>query len=230
MAGSSAEERIREKAVAMLRQRYPAARIIHELKLNDDIRIDLAAVTTDRIALVEIKSEKDTLKRLGPQLLRASEVGQDVYLVMHDSHKDRLEAARCLSMYDRVNDDLKALCDKHRARVAALDGRERSAVESAAHLFEAEDRAALAHGHTMWRPNGWNTIRPRVLLYMLWAGELRQIGFRHRLHQSPKLPMFDSIDLICEHLSGREIRREVCAALRTRTFARADAPIEQVAA
>src|SRR5438309_664980 len=81
MSGSAAEERIRVKAEAMLRRRFPTARIIHELVLKQGgCRIDLAAVTPDLIALVEIKSERDVLTRLPAQIEAAMAVG-DLFAV-----------------------------------------------------------------------------------------------------------------------------------------------------
>ena len=66
---SEAEERIRAKAEAMLRSAFPEARIIHELVLRQGgCRIDLAAVTTDRLICVEVKSERDVLTRLPDQV------------------------------------------------------------------------------------------------------------------------------------------------------------------
>jgi len=64
---SQAEARIRAKAEALLRSAWPDARIIHEFDLGG-VRLDLAAVTEDRLILLEIKSELDTLSRLERQV------------------------------------------------------------------------------------------------------------------------------------------------------------------
>jgi len=66
----SAEElAMRALCAERLRQRWPAARLIHELPLRYSTRrIDLAAVTPDQIIAVEIKSSRDTLTRLEAQL------------------------------------------------------------------------------------------------------------------------------------------------------------------
>jgi hypothetical protein len=78
---SAAEGRIRTKAEALLREHFPSARIIHEFDLGG-VRLDLAAVTENRLALVEIKSELDTLSRLDRQLKFATAYGGPV-LVCH---------------------------------------------------------------------------------------------------------------------------------------------------
>lgn len=88
MAGSAAEERIREKAVAAMRRRWPSARIVHELQLEQGgIRIDLAAVSEDFLALAEIKSERDVLKRLPAQISRAMAVADEVWIVIAAKHE-----------------------------------------------------------------------------------------------------------------------------------------------
>lgn len=63
---SAAEARIRAKAERLLRDLFPDARIIHEFELGG-VRLDLGAVTPDRLILAEIKSELDTLTRLDRQ-------------------------------------------------------------------------------------------------------------------------------------------------------------------
>ncbi len=70
---SAAEARIRVKAEALLRQQFPDARIVHEFDLGG-VRLDLAAITEDRLMLLEIKSELDTLSRLE----RQARVGQSI--------------------------------------------------------------------------------------------------------------------------------------------------------
>ncbi len=71
---SAAEARIRVKAEALLRDAFPGARIVHEFDLGG-VRLDLAAITEDRLALLEIKSELDTLKRLDKQVRWAIRIG-----------------------------------------------------------------------------------------------------------------------------------------------------------
>ncbi len=77
MSASAAEARIRAKAEAVLREHFPDARIVHEFPVAN-VRLDLAAITPDRLALVEIKSELDTLSRLEGQVRGALSVGGPV--------------------------------------------------------------------------------------------------------------------------------------------------------
>ena len=77
---SAAEARIREKADTLLRTMWPSARIVHEFDLGG-VRLDLAAITEDRLILVEIKSELDTLTRLPRQAEFALRVGGPLMVV-----------------------------------------------------------------------------------------------------------------------------------------------------
>lgn len=91
MAGSAAEERIRVKAETCLRQIFPTARIIHELVLRQGgVRIDLAAVTHDRLICVEIKSERDVLTRLPEQVAAMKLVCDTFRVCVADRHIDKV--------------------------------------------------------------------------------------------------------------------------------------------
>lgn len=76
---SAAEARIRDKAERLLRELFPDARIVHEFDLGG-VRLDLAAITPERLVLLEIKSENDTLTRLPRQMEFAHAVGGPVFL------------------------------------------------------------------------------------------------------------------------------------------------------
>jgi hypothetical protein len=78
---SLAEARIRDKTEALLRREWPEARIVHEFDLGG-VRLDLAAITPERLILAEIKSENDTLARLDRQMKVALRVGGPV-IVCH---------------------------------------------------------------------------------------------------------------------------------------------------
>lgn len=91
MAGSVAEERIRAKAEAALRCAFPSARIIHELVLQQGgVRIDLAAVTRDRLICIEIKSERDVLTRLPEQVAAMKRVCDTWRVCCADKHVDKI--------------------------------------------------------------------------------------------------------------------------------------------
>lgn len=93
MAGSEAEERIRVRAEAALRTAFPDARIIHELVVRQgSCRLDLAAVTPQRLVLVEIKSERDVLTRLKKQAREARAVCDGFKVCVADKHLEKARA------------------------------------------------------------------------------------------------------------------------------------------
>lgn len=106
MAGSEAEERIRVKAEAALREVWPSARIIHELVLRQGgCRIDLAAVTPDRLIAVEIKSERDVLTRLKEQAVQAREVSDAFCVVLAEKHWRKAWEEHHVSILEAAKED-----------------------------------------------------------------------------------------------------------------------------
>jgi hypothetical protein len=89
---SAAEARIREKAERLLRELFPDARIVHEFDLGG-VRLDLAAITPDRLALVEIKSENDTLSRLARQVEFAHRLGGPVFVCFAPKWREAIREA-----------------------------------------------------------------------------------------------------------------------------------------
>lgn len=90
---SDAEARIRDKTEAALRAQFPDARIVHELVVRQgSCRLDLAAITPNRIVLVEIKSEKDVLTRLERQSKEAAAVADLYRIVVAEKHLAKARA------------------------------------------------------------------------------------------------------------------------------------------
>lgn len=215
MAGSVAEERIREKVVAALRARRPAARIIHELVLKQGgERIDLAAVWDDGLIVAEIKSERDTLSRLQAQIKRAAGLECEVWLC-------------CAEKWRAALDDISRTCEGQE-RIETAHGYMIRSLPNPRHLPElrlVEVRYEVEAGLEPSRTHASSLYRHRVLngaalLQMLWADELRQLsGLGSRSTRD------DCIRHAREHMTGRQVRQGVCAALRARTFPRADPPI-----
>lgn len=184
MAGSEAEERIRAKAEGMLRVIFPDARIIHELVLKQGgVRIDLAAVTADRLICIEIKSERDVLTRLSDQVAAMREVC-DAYGVVTTA--------------------------KHLDKVREIAGWLHTAME--------DDRERL--GSHLFRDVHVGLCNAPARLEMLWAEELRAIRCPHR-----GAPRKTCTIAATDALTGSEVRRAVCEALRARHFPRADEPV-----
>lgn len=184
MAGSVAEERIRAKAEAALRDVWPDARIVHELMLRQGgCRIDLAAITETRLIVVEIKSERDVLTRLKEQARQAAEVSDGFSVALAEKHWRKAWEENHISIMDAAQED---------GIVTHLERDVRRVLEAA-------------------------TNSP-ARLKMLWASELKRIAGLN----APRMPC---IVKASDQYSGSEIRRRVCAALRARTFPRADPPV-----
>lgn len=66
MRRSKSELEMRDAVVAWGRDRWPEARVCHELPVGR-CRADLAFVSPRHVAVVELKSERDTLRRLPDQ-------------------------------------------------------------------------------------------------------------------------------------------------------------------
>lgn len=229
MAGSVAEERIRAKVEARLRAEFPDARIIHELNVEQlGIRLDLAAVRPGAITLVEIKSERDVLKRLKSQLQAALKITGDVRVYLAEKHRAAITAAE--DSYLRGPDG------KHvKEEVPSKRGQAWRFLANPDHvaellrvrvLFET-DTGFDPHRdmHSSWWPRQVleHVADPRAQLEMLWAEELRATLANVLIGAPPRASRGVCKRLALEHMTGRQIRMAVCAALRSRPFARADA-------
>lgn len=225
MAGSVAEERIREKVVASLRRRRPDARIVHELVLRQGgERIDVAAVWADGLILAEIKSERDKLTRLQRQLAAASELGAETWLCVAERWREPLAAmSRHALSYERVD----IVRDGRTLGYTEVPLRNPAYVPELSRVdirYETEGGLTDLVMHPSWYLR-YRQFSPFALLNMLWAEELRIItGLGSRSARQ------DCIDHAVEHLTGRQVRRSVCAAIRARAFPRADAAVEWPAA
>jgi hypothetical protein len=183
---SAAEERLRIKAEAALRATWSGARIVHELMLRQGgCRIDLAAITADRLIVVEVKSERDVLTRLKRQAEQARVVADGFSVILPEKHWRKAWEENHVSILEAGEED-----------------------EFRLHLQRDQRRAYEA------------TCNAPARLDMLWAEELRIVA-----GSGAKATRDYSIRCASDSLTGAEVRRRVCAALRAREFPRADPPI-----
>lgn len=232
MSGSVAEERIRAKVEAALRREFPDARIVHELNMSQGgIRLDLAAVRPDGITLVEIKSERDVLKRLRDQITAARRVTGDVRVYAAEKHRAGLVNAHRHHLADA---DGKTIYDWVEGKGGRRSGHTRPNPAYIADLFKCRVLIEKEEGF-VWceemHPSWWHrwmfeySADPRQLVELLWAEELRTLLAGAGLSASSRAARDETKRIAVEHMTGQQIRRGVCAALRARTFARADAAI-----
>lgn len=215
MAGSEAEERIRAKVVETMRRRWADGRIVHELMLEQGgVRIDVACITPDRLIVAEIKSERDVLTRTKRQIERSMQVADEVWFVFQERHAPTVRD-KLLPYYVYPDDSSRG--KENPDRVDRL--------RSCQLYMERENDSGLwawPDGHPRAKPN------PRDRWFMLWREEMLHALGQHfggaLLPGHATMTRGYMTDLAVEHMSGREIRRAVCAELRHRPFPRADAP------
>lgn len=217
MAGSEAEERIRAKAEAELRRLYPDARIVHELVLQTGVsRLDLAAVTPHQIIVAEIKSERDTLSRLKAQIGFAHEIADATWVVVAAAHGDAV-----LHMADSSSwgperprtPPLTGMWREHWRNPDYLPGLSRCRL-----MIESDD------GFSVTPASSWHRRLndPRAVFDVLWAGERRAAVALAGGPLSGKATCAETLAWAVENMTGGQIKKAVCRALRLRRFARAD--------
>jgi hypothetical protein len=229
MAGSEAEERIREKAEAQLRREFPDARIIHELNMQwGGIRLDLAAVTPSTITLVEIKSERDVLKRLPAQVDAALKITGDVRVYAAERHRAGLIDAHNEHLRDAEGHTVVEWIEVKNGRYAKYEPNPAFVRRLDRCRVQIETDSGFEFCQSM-HPSWWLRLvmdhvpEATALLELLWAEELRQMLCDACLGSPPRANRTLMKRLAIEDMTLRQIRRGVCAALRNRTFARADA-------
>lgn len=201
---SEAEGRIRIKAEALLRDLFPDARIVHEFDLGG-VRLDLAAITPERLVLLEIKSENDTLSRLDRQARWALRIGGPLIVCI---------APRWSMALSRP-------------------GAEGVAWHRAEKLVETDDGFADLQNLTGRYADYWRTrlvegardsYDSRALIGLLLKPELFALAKPHGGRSRHDVRALTEI--AHENLNGGQIRRGVLAALRARRFGwTCDAPV-----
>ena len=196
----SAEElAMRDAIEAWGRQRWPQARVVHEL-VTGECRIDMAFVQPHHLIGVEIKSGKDTLDRLATQIATFTRALPEVWLAMAPRWRDGgWSFFTYPGRYMPVVVDLGAI--------------------------EPIPNVQMTWG-TTGRPDRGITAD---MLRLLWLAELRSIAVRRGLHTGRGRVTCDGLRwVLARRLTGDEIVTEVCRELRGRdAFWRADPPIRE---
>lgn len=218
---SSAEREIRDAVVARLRELMPSARIVHELNVagQGSNRIDVAAISETAIVGVEIKSEKDVLKRLDEQWAAFNKVCHYVIVAAHEKHFAE-HREKWLREGEAGHIDLN-----HPLFFGKWRGRRQ------VWRFPCPDSSLVRSRHDgdNWFFDPFRDVESRFplrssdLLEMLWASELRAEG-----GGGSRDTRGDMISKMALYMTGSEVRAAVCRQLRARSFAEADPPIEPV--
>ncbi|MGH0004094.1 sce7726 family protein [Pseudovibrio ascidiaceicola] len=202
---SKAEKEIRAALVAFLRVELPSARVVHEMNVAMGLnRIDVAAVTPNRLFLFEIKSAKDKLVRLKDQAEVFSRCSHLTVVIAHEKFFD---------VHEKYGwtDPVKEL----------RDGAKHCEIWKYPYSSERRERWEL-HGSKykiLQHPKAFH------FLHLLWADELKaEIEHCGKPFKGPKRKA-DMIFHLSNCLTGAEVTHAVCRQLRARDFAHADAPI-----
>lgn len=204
---SAAETEVRDAAVAFFHAETPGARVIHELNVGG-CRADLAVVEPSRLILVEIKSSRDTLGRLARQVKHFTAAAHATIVIADAKWWTTMPGG-----------DGKTYLNP----VAAL--RDGASYHPARDLWHYP-RVKQEYGAYEWRLPKPSLRQPhaQMLLEILWKEELLHAARDAGVSTKTRWPMADIIDAMVWNMTGEQIARAACAALRRRHFAEADPP------
>ena len=198
---SGDEQEIRDAVVRRLRGVWPEARIVHELNVagTGSNRIDVAAIAPAAIIGVEIKSKRDTLKRLPDQWTAFNQCCHEVYVAAHEKHFEPQPHGWAPRL--------------------KIDDRRRPSIENAAWLYrtDVDVRGWKVKAAFRCRP-----LNPAGMLDMLWREELAFEACRARCYGGARATRHDMGRELAWYLTGREVVEAVCRQLRAREFVEAD--------
>lgn len=200
---SWAEEAMRNGVEAFYRERFPGARIVHELVMDrGKVRADVCAIGTGHLVAAEIKSGYDAIDRLITQAALFRLACPELWLFVDDRHARDAEIIHYLMPTIGF-----ATCGEIELRKASKEGR--------APVWSIRREARL------FRPD------PEALLSLLWVGELTEEAVAARIVTPAKRPLSHGslVKRISEVMSNAEMLVLVCRQLRMRTAQwRADPP------
>lgn len=200
MTVSREEGEMRAAVEAWGRAKWPGCRVMHELRVGG-CRADLAFVTLDHIALVEIKSSKDTLDRLAEQLRQYFRAAPEVWIAIAPKWTGHL------SDFD------------YRTGVIVVANGEVSEIISKSTNWEQRRSAKI---EPLCIPDRLRLLlRPELLAIL----RRREVPFKSRIYAH------NAAAMIALKLTGEQLIYEVCRELRARkTGWAADEPIQGIAA
>jgi hypothetical protein len=171
-------------------------------------RADLAAVQPERVTLVEIKSRKDTLKRLEEQVRQFTRAAHEVIVIADEKWFD---------------------ATPYKSGAPRFVPSEALQQAGANVTIWAYPENEARPNYSAWSiPRWWATFaEPHAarLLEICWKDELLAECRHHRIPATSRTNMPTMIRDMALLMTGREIARAVCRQLRMRSFPEADAPI-----
>ncbi len=218
---SADEGEIREAVVARLRTMLPGARIMHEINAAQfGNRIDVLAVDQAEIVAVEIKSKRDKLDRLPAQVAAMKSVAHHVIVALHEKFLVEKVTNQWAAHYERdgafYRGALPDVVDQSRALPWVHPLRDRA--------ISADCYAFTDYRWTAPQPVFADTL-PSGALDMLWQAELVTMCARYRVAAHRRATMDHMRRALRWHLTGAELTKGICAALRERNCIEADPAI-----
>jgi hypothetical protein len=214
---SDAEAEVRVAVVDRLRRLRPDARIMHEVNASSfGNRIDVLAVAPAEIIAVEIKSAKDKLDRLPDQLEAMRGCAHTVIAALHEKFLVEQRTRARASMIERDGEHFALV----RPDVAPFGG---------TWIFP-EQRRSPAGWHDDLYPwsepdHAIQQPLPAKAIDMLWRDELLAMCARFGIRVPKRPNMRVMVNALRWQLTGRDLTRGICAALRERVCIEADPPI-----
>lgn len=202
---SRAELVLRNALETFCRDRWPAARVVHEIVMGEGrVRADVAAIDTAHIAAFEVKGQYDDTTRLLHQVGMYQLCVPEVWMVVATGHAEDARLIRHLL----PSVGLLVGSGQSAARHYEFDGKDFGLVVEA----EAVPRAPV----------------PQMMLEMCWAAELIGICARTRTSIGKKPTRTQMVKALLD-LPVERLQAEVCTELRGRDAVwRADAPVAPV--
>lgn len=196
---------MRELCVAELRRQFPSARIVHELSLRYSTnRIDLAAILENEIIAVEIKSSRDVADRLEKQLRAFRPICSRIIAALAPKwNEKRALIAKPIKGGTAYREDPT----EAQAAIQRVDGWGIGVWTVCHESGSIEVTNAGAKLDHLWSAK---------LLSILHVAELSEIAARHRVPVPQPQRHSILVDACAELMTGREIRRAACQALRSR--------------
>ena len=200
-----------------LRRRYPTGRIVHELPLRySSRRIDMATITESEIVSVEIKSSRDTMTRLKAQIEGFVPISAKVIVALAPKWNTDLPIA-----WDEAHTRGSQQFTEAQQIIRTFGG---AHTETWTVCHETGQITPTHGGYSRQGEMPWASR----MLDVLWVQELQRVAADHAVGVRATSPHDTLVRACHDAMTGRQVARAVCRALRARAFPWADAPIGAV--
>lgn len=212
---AESELRLRNAVEAWCRDRWPDARVVHEMVMGAGrVRADVVALSPEHIVAIEVKGEYDDTTRLLHQVGMYQLCVPEVWMIVTKAKGHDTDASYIRHLLPSVG-------------LLVADGMRRNPVGGEADIGKAVTLTVVAEA--VPRP-----VVPELMLEMLWAAELTGCCNRLRVSIKSGATRPKMIKALLSDVHFIDLQREVCTALRGRdALWRADPaipPIKRVAA